>query len=218
MTTVTPATGNARSARIVAVFGATGTGKSIWTIQQLRKPKRNRLLIWSPKEAQDGHAVTFNAPAVDTVREAFAVMSPAGTTSPFRLVFRPSINRKTAVKQFDAICAAVLKLGNITLVVEELHTVTQPSWAPDQWSALVLMGRAAGVEIFALSQRPASVDKDLFSNVSMIHAGRVSYEDDAKVLGRVLLVPPSDLLTLPDLHYIERTTSPNETRRGVVKP
>jgi hypothetical protein len=218
VTDVKPATGNARSARIVAVFGATGTGKSIWTIQQLKKPKRNRLVIWSPKEAQDCHAGTFSAQAFTSVSDAYRIMSAAGSTSPFRLVFVPSMTRKTAIKQFDAICAAALKLGNITLVVEELHTVTQPSWAPDQWSALVLMGRAAGVEIFALSQRPASVDKDLFSNVSMIHAGRVSFEDDAKTLGRVLLVPPGELLTLPDLHYIERTTSPNETRRGVVKP
>jgi len=217
VTKVKPATGNARSARITGVFGATGTGKSIWTRQQLRTPRRNRLVIWSPKEREDGYAGAFDAPALTSMADVYARMNAAGPTSPFRLVFVPALARKRAVVQFDALCAAVLKLGNITLVVEELHTVTSASWAPDQWSALTLMGRSAGVEIFALSQRPASVDKDLFSNCSMIHSGRVMYEDDAKVLGRVLLVPPSELLTLPDLHYIERTTSPSETRTGVVK-
>lgn len=205
--------GNANKARIVAAMGATGTGKSHWVMQQIGK--RRRLLVWSPKEAIDNYTGRLGAQRIVSLEEMRMGLIAAGKGA-VRQVFIPPTNRKEAERAFGVFCKLAMLAENCTILAEELHTVTRPSWAPDGWSNLIMMGRGYGAEVFGVSQRPAAVDKDFFSNCTTVHAGRVNYEEDAKVLAKSLMVDWQEMLNLPDFDYIERS-APKPPIRGRTK-
>lgn len=206
--------GNANKARIVAAMGATGTGKSHWVFQQIGK--RRRIVVWSPKEAIDNYVGRLHAQRVTSGEEMLRALMAAKESGAVRLVYVPPTNRKAAEKAFCMFCRLAMAAENCTVLAEELHTVTRPTWAPDGWSNLIMMGRGYGMEVYGISQRPASVDKDFFSNCNTVHAGRVNYEDDAKVLAKSLMVDPAELLNLADFDYIERS-APTPAKRGRTK-
>lgn len=208
--------GNENRAEIVFVAGMTGTGKTQWLLKRLARPKRKRLMIWSPKEAIDNYAGRFAGHLVRSSAECLAAVKSAGT-GPLCVVFAPPGSRKKDMALFSVFCEIARLARNVCVVVEELHTVTYPSVAPEGWSKLNLMGRGYGASVYALSQRPASVDKDFFGNCTLFHCGRLAYLDDAKVMGRLLGVPPTEITALPDLHYIEREPRSGGAIRGVVK-
>lgn len=205
---------NARESEIVFVAGMTGTGKTQWLVQRIKN--RKRLMIWSPKEPVDNYAKRFGGHLVKTTLECRNVIKAAGK-GPVVVVFAPPGSRKQDEMLFSVFCDIAMDARNMCVVVDELHTVTRPSWAPPGWSKLNLMGRGFGASVYGLSQRPASVDKDFFGNCSMHHSGRLGYDDDAKVMAKLLGVPPVDLLTLPDMHYIEREPRASGPKRGITK-
>lgn len=118
---------------------------------------------------------------------------------------------------FDFLCSAARKVGNCTLLVEELAFVTKANKAPAPWREATLLGRHAGVSVVGASQRPASVDKDFIACADLIHCGRLANEPDAKAVATFLGCDWRELMQLPDLHYIERDVMKRETRRGVLQ-
>lgn len=124
-------------------------------------------------------------------------------------------------EQFSLFCAAAYRAGRCQAIIEELAFVTQPSNAPPGWKTLLMLGRddnhgGGSVEVVATAQRPASVDKDLLGNATLIHAGRLPYEDDAQLVAKALGVDPRELQTLQKLHWIERGEADSEARRGEI--
>lgn len=206
-------TGNGNAARVIAIMGSTGSGKTSYLRQVLAKRKRRRTIVWSPKEDIDGYAGLFGGAVVTTAGEALALLKAAGK-GPVHIVFKPRLVRAVDEAQFDAVCKMAMLARNITFIVDELHTVTRPSWAPDGWRKLVMMGRGYGTEVFGLSQRPASVDKDFFGNLSTMHARRMAYAEDAKVVARALSVKPEEVQALTGFKWIERDIQTGKTTRG----
>lgn len=206
---------NAEEAKFHGVFGATGTGKSLY-VRSLLKKKRKRILVWSPKERKDNYAGMLGAVPVTSWRELSPILGKAGHAGPFCVVFVPSLDRKRDEAQFDVVCRALLELENCTLVPEELHTVTQATWAPQGWKNVALMGRASGLEVIGTSQRPAQVDKSFFSSLSVCHTGRLIFKEDAKTIAASVLVPPEELMALPNLHYVQRVMDGGAPTRGVI--
>ncbi len=207
-------TGNAHTAKVIGIMGATGCGKSFFLRKMLAKPARKRTLIWSPKEAIDGYAALYPGSVIcTTVGAVLQKMKQAGT-GPVHIVFVPTLNRKKDQAMFGAVCKIAMASKNITVVAEEIHTVTMPSWAPDGWSELIMMGRGYGVEVFALSQRPASIDKDFFSNMSLLHVGRMNFDDDIKTCAKALRVPVADVANLSGYQWIERDILSGTTKKG----
>lgn len=206
--------GNAHGAKVTAIMGSTGCGKSFYLRSVLAKRKRRRTLIWSPKEAIDNYAGLYpGSVVVTTAAETLALLKAAGKGE-FHIVFKPRLNRTADAAQFGAVCKMAMLARDVTFIAEELHTVTKPSWAPDGWSELIMMGRGYGAEVFGLSQRPASVDKDFFGNVSLIHCGRMAYDDDAKAVASALGVKPAEVLALTGHQWIERDILSGKITRG----
>lgn len=207
-------TGNANAAKVVGIMGATGCGKSYFLRQAMARPARQRTLIWSPKEAIDNYAGMYPGSIVcTTASRVLEVIKRAGR-GPFHIVFKPTLDRVKDQALFGVVCKIAMAARNITVVAEEVHTVTRPSWAPDGWSELIMMGRGYGVEVFALSQRPASIDKDFFSNMSMLHVGRMNFDDDVKTCAKALRVPVADVQNLSGHQYIERDILSGKTKKG----
>lgn len=206
--------GNQHQAKVSAYLGATGSGKTTRMLKALARPKRKRTLIWSPKEAIDNYAALF--PGTIVVRTASDCVRALidAKRGPVHIVFVPKLNRKADEAAFGVVCKAAMLARDITFIADELHTVTKPSWAPDGWSELIMMGRGYGVEVFGLSQRPASVDKDFFSNLSTINVGRLAFKDDVKVVAKTLNLPEQEVAALTGHMWIQRNILTGEIERG----
>jgi hypothetical protein len=111
------------------------------------------------------------------------------------------------------------------MFVDELPAVTRAYKAPDAWRECVNIGREyrlpndstirrLGISITA--QRPSEIDKSLIGNLDVVHAGRLPFKNDAASIAGSLGVPASELMQLPDLHWIERRSDRTEATRGVL--
>lgn len=204
---------SANKASIEAVIGASGSGKSIYTKREIKRRKPARLIIIDPQDEYGDYATK-----VDNMADLFkSVIEDGKPRSRFKVRIQLKGDRDAKEKAFSAICRLCLAVGKVLLVPEELHLVTKASNPPPGWSEATLTGRHKGLEIIGVSQRPASVDKDFFSNATKVRCGRLNYASDVTTMANVLAVDKSDITGLAELEYIERDMRTGTTKRGKIK-
>lgn len=177
-----PKAGTANSAKIHAVIGASGTGKSSYIKKKLLR-KYKRLLIWSPLEETDNYAEFCKGVLV---RGNIAELVKQIKAKAKAIVYMPTGDDKEVKRQFDLFCRIVWECIGATVLVEELSRVTMPSWSPPAWRNLSTAGRHRGLTLIGVSQRPANIDKDFLGNCTEIRCYRVNYDNDAKVMADAL--------------------------------
>ena len=207
--------GSANTAEIVAVIGASGSGKSTWLKTAFLKPaaRRRRLLVWDFKREylSAGIVTAAHSSIADLVE---GIKAGGGR---FALAFLPDFDPKRRARQFDRFCRAAYALGDLVMVVEELSFVTTASYAPPAWSMVTCTGRHEGLTVVGTSQRPAQVDKNFFGNCTLIHSHRVQDANDVRVMSSALDVPASELRGLAQFSFVERDMQAAELRRGRVQ-
>lgn len=220
--------GTKNKAQIVAVIGASGTGKSSYIKGELLK-KYKRLLVWSPLEKTDNYAAFCGGTVVTGKITELVAQIKAGTKA---IVFVPTGKDADVKKQFDLFCRCVWEIEGAHVLVEELSRVTMASWAPPAWKNLSTAGRHQGLTIIGTSQRPANIDKDFLGNCTEIRCYRVNYDADAKVMadslglqpryapgagGKAVQEKPMTMLRqLPNFHYFHKNPDLS-VRQGVNK-
>jgi hypothetical protein len=200
---------SANEADVIAVIGATGSGKGVYIKNYALTKAERRLMIWDYMQEY--------GPLVDLSTASLAQAVSGIGAAQFRIAFRPSYDDKTRAKQFDLFCKAAVAAGKLRMVVEELAFVTSPAHAPAGWKAATSIGRHKGLRLIGASQRPAQVDKAFWSNCTEIHCGFLNYEDDQKVMARALGVALSDIQGLKPLEYIHKNVRTKEIVTGKVK-
>lgn len=200
------------AASILAIIGASGSGKSAFLKQQVARLNPPRLLVWDPMReyAEFGEVVTQLAKLGECVSTA------GNKRGKFALVFQCAADEKQRARQFDVFCGLALAAGNCMMIVEELKFVTRPGFAPVRWSQCTLTGRHKGLQIIGVTQRPASIDKDFLGNATVIHVGRLVYPEDRRAVSRAMSVPEAEIEGLAPLHYIEKNMQSGERRAGKV--
>lgn len=217
---------SANEAQIIAVIGSTGSGKSgsikgalapsLGWRHALKLQRPRRVIVWDRmREYSDFGQVVTSAndllAAVKTkggkVRAQFAV-----------IVQPPAVERRKMERLFSLVCSVAQRCGHTLLVAEELPQVTRPGWAPAGWSEALLTGRHAGMAIIGTAQRPALMDKDIFSQATIIRCGRLNYDDDVKAMAKALCVSPVEIRNLKPLEAIERDMTSGETRKFSIIP
>jgi hypothetical protein len=200
---------NARRADILAVMGATGSGKSSSVFARLHADPPPRLLAWDFK----GEYLAFGREC-KSERELYrAAVRAAG----FRLVFRPSFDVDAGRVQFDWFCKLAYQLGDVLVVADELHRVMLPNWAPEGWNLLVSMGRSRGARVIAVSQRPALIEKGFWDQATVIRAGRLNGRLSAQALADALLVPWTEVVSLSPLLWLQRSIYEPAIVRGRIE-
>lgn len=202
-------TNQANDADVIAVIGATGSGKGVFIKNYELKKSEKRLLIWD-------YMREYSAFTEMQTQQISAALGTLGAAR-FRTAFLPSFEDKTRAKQFDLFCKAAVAVGNLRLVVEELAFVTSPSFAPAGWKMVTSVGRHKGLRVIGASQRPAQVDKAFWSNCTEIHCGFLNYEDDQKTMARALGVTLADIQNLKPLEFIHKNVRTKEINFGKVK-
>jgi hypothetical protein len=208
MATRAPTHGVDAKAHIEAVLGGSGTGKSSYVKELLRRKPPKRLLVFDPEEewGEFGRVTT-------SMQDVIAACQAAGPTGGLRIVFVPSPDPATAARQFDVFCRVAFAAERMTFVVDELKLVTTPSRSPVGWGMLTGRGRKRGIVIYGLSQRPASIDKDFLGNCTVVRTGRLGYEDDANAVKKYVGATAQEIMVLPDYAYIRREASTGKVER-----
>lgn len=189
-----------------AVIGKAGSGKSEITKRKIKKLKPKRIVVWSPDEflpdgtKLDDWAGNVGGRVVHTIHELIAAVKKPS----FKVVFVPSMDHKTRMRQFDFFCKAVFAAKNLVCIVEELAFVTSPnpSLVLESWSMLSLRGRKMGVYLIGITQRPAHIDKDFLGNCSSVTCLALKYPADRKAVSETTLIPTDEIKALQPLQYI----------------
>jgi hypothetical protein len=66
--------------------------------------------------------------------------------------------------------------------------------------------------VYAAAQRPAEIDKTIYSNATEIRTGALSFPDDQVVIGRALGVDPAEVGRLSGHAWIRRDAAGTITR------
>lgn len=196
----------ANKAVIVAVMGASGSGKGVYIKQKIRQAKPKRLMVFDPM-GEYGEFCTI----VKTMAEVLAAVK----NKHFRIALKPDSAKIN--EQFDLFCKIAYAVGDCWLVVDELALVTKASYAPPAWADVSMRGRHRGLTVIGASQRPASIDKHFFGNSTIIRTGRLNFEADIKTLANVLRVTANEISDLQPLEYIERNMLTGITTKNMLK-
>lgn len=193
-------------AKIIAILGASGAGKSTAIKQLIREQKPKRLIVIDPM-GEYGDYASHVSKVADVLQ--------AARQKTFKVAFKTSsIN---PVEQFETICRIAYTVGDCWLIVDELAIYTQPNKAPPAWADCSMRGRHKGMTVIGASQRPASIDKHFFGNASIVRSGRLNYADDVKTMANVLNVPMQQIKDLLPLEYVQKNMSNGEITTGKVK-
>lgn len=210
------------TARLQGAFGATGSGKTAWAVQQVaRHPLRNRLAVWDFKH--DRRLAPLGTSVKGQAATAMPAMMKAMKATAFKLRYMADHDADVH-EQFKFFCMACWEAGNVLMVVDELPEVTAPGRAPPVWRKCINVGReytgADGktktLAIIGMAQRCAEVDKSFLSNLDVLHVGRMGEANDARDLAAKLGCDWRELTTLPNLHWIEKRAGQVEATRGVL--
>lgn len=203
----------AAKAEVVLALGARGTGKTAWMVRQCERDKR--LMVWDFKGDPNLRGIGERHTDLGTLIRATAAPS-------FRLHY--VVNHFQDIgAQFDLFCRAGWRAGRLKMFVAELPEVTKANRAPASWRRCVNIGRDYEHEgqrlwlaIIAEAQRLPEIDKSIIGNCDVIHAGRLGNLADCKLIASMWGCAPSELATLPDLHWIERHAKRADLARGVL--
>ena len=180
---------------IVAVIGATGSGKSHYVKKVLKKIK-GRILIWDFKNEYSAEGFTATTSLGDVSRALRGSKNA-------RVAFLPSMDDKIRAREFDQCCEFVYALGDLTFLVEELKFVTRPNWSPMAWSKITMSGRDLGIRVVGTSQRPASIDKDFFGNCTLVRCGALGYDDDIVVMAKSMRLDRKQIEKLTEYQFLQ---------------
>jgi hypothetical protein len=209
MATRAPKHGVGAKAHIEAVLGSSGSGKSHYVKGQIERQRPVRLIVFDPEDEWGDFGTRTGR-----VQDVAGGFEAAGQTGPCRTVFVPSPDPVMAVKQFDFICRVAFYAERCVFVVDELKSATTPSRSPFGWGMLSGCGRKRGINIYGLSQRSASIDKDFLGNCNFVRTGRLNYRVDAKAVADYVGASIEEIQNLPDYAWIMRNASTGAISRG----
>jgi len=210
-------TDNTRRADIVAIMGATGAGKSSTITAALAADSGPRRLIYDPGEDFGAFGDVVHS------RQALFDQIKAGAGKAFRVVFRPRLDLDLVALrgEFNWFCNVAVAVcrahGDTLIVVDELEDVVTATWAPPWWGQLIRKGRKLGARVVAASQRPAGIEKRIWSMATVVQSGRLNDIEDARTVARVLMVDPLEVVGLEPLHWIRRSIYKPVILRGRIE-
>lgn len=197
---------------VVAVIGATGSGKSYWLKNLLRSAPPRRLMIWDAMREYGA----FGSLAV-TPQQLLAIAQRAGKNGELAAVYQPDKSTQEKIdKQFAFFCGMAIALGDCAVIVEELSQVTKPGFSPPRWRDVVTQGRHDKLTIIATSQRPALVDKTFFSNATMIRCGKLGATSDKRTMADALDIDLATVRGLNRLQWLVRDDAGKISRDDIV--
>jgi hypothetical protein len=172
--------------------GNTGTGKSANIKTKLTKAKR--AIIFDP---DDEYSDLKGVLKVESPSQLVSLLK-ANQNKPLKVAF---VAEGKKAFEFWSSCAFMWR--NCLAIAEEIADVTTASKAPPSWGRLIRRGRKYGVEICAVTQRPAEADKTILCNAAFIRTGALGRHADREAIAKEINIPVYELSLLKPLDWIE---------------
>jgi len=189
--------------KIYLVIGATRSGKTYWTEQQLKRFKR--IIVWDIKHDKR----EFKGFIRCTDKAELVKHCAMNRRGPLKITFSGHVSdfeffcRLVYVWAQDAPCA---------IVVDELSDVTTISKAPPAWGMIIRKVLCTGSDVFAITQRPAEIDKTTVGNATIFHVHRMSRAKDRKYIAEEMDINVNRVNALSDRDYIEKNNITQKTK------
>ena len=211
--------------RAVLVTGMTGSGKTAWTIREVRA-RRGDWLVWDAAGEWSRRGLVRSVGSVQDLQALIVSNMKRARSGPLRVGYcgplrdeRLPINHPA--QPFSIFCRLAWVWARFrpgaTVTVEELADVSTPGKAPAAWGEMIRKGRHVSLALYAITQRPAESDKTIVSNAAAIHCGQMAFPRDRAYMAKCLGVPVRDIEGLRPLDWIERDMRTLELRRGRVR-
>ena len=168
-----------RDGVLTYVGGASGSGKSGWLKDQLRK--RQRIMIWDPEgEYRCSVRITNTNDLIDAVVSLRA--------KPIIIAYTGNLQHFSKFCECAYIWCRFGAKANVysTVVCEELADVTHQGKAPDNWGTIIRRARKRHTDVFAVSQSPSESDKTTLRNAAVIHCCRLGTYADRQTMARIM--------------------------------
>lgn len=193
--------------RLYVIAGATRSGKTAWTAQQVKAAKR--AIAWDP-EAQ-----WCDLPGWRKVASRADLLRLCTAPGPLRLAY---VAGGSLQDEFDFWAGCVMYAGRyvepLEAIAEELADVTSPGKAPGCWGILIRRGLKRGITLRCISQRWSEADKTAVGNATDFVIFRQSSGDDVRYLSRKTRILESDLSGLAPLDFVHLDALTGETKKG----
>ncbi|MCK4529518.1 hypothetical protein KAW18_19310 [candidate division WOR-3 bacterium] len=143
-------------AKITAIFGKSGSGKSYLTKEILSKYKGS-FVIWDFIGEHTGGII-------------FDDLKPFLVYTKQQIRYKQKIRAILRLEEeyFDQVCFVVKEIGNMFFVIEEIEEVTINGKCPKNLASLLRFGRHKNVRILATSKRPAETPRLYTSQATML--------------------------------------------------
>lgn len=195
--------------KLVVIAGASRSGKTAYTVQQIAKEPR--ILAYDP---EDQYSQLKGFKRVTSQKELFRLVKAGGDV---KIAYVVEAKLK---ENFNFFCGCAfywaLNHGRCVVVGEELADVTNAGKAPDKWGTLLRRGLKRGVDIYAISQRWAEADKTAIGNASEFVCFRMN-GDDIPYMSRKTRIPVDDLEGLESLEFIKYVSASKEKTKGILR-
>jgi hypothetical protein len=156
------------------ISGRTRMGKSTFVARLTEKSRR--CLVYDPKggrkDYKNFHIITSPVSLIKTLK---VVGAGPGR---YRLIDQE-------LKLFDLFCLSALAWGKIkpcVVIADELADVTSPGKAPPGWGRLVRTGLGFGIDLYAITNRPAESDKTALGNASLMTTFHLMRDQDRRLV------------------------------------
>lgn len=209
--------GNVKSGILTACIGSSRSGKSQYTFEQLRTtPHANRLLVWDIKgEYKTQYRARNKAELVRLITHFQGNPATIAYTS-------------DNLSDFDFFCKCAQQFvkghfavgSQCVLVFEETADVTTPAKAPPEYGIILRRYLSYGVDIYAITQRPAESDKTAVGNASVLHVCRLNLQPDRKSAANNTGLPAGEIESLVAdqergvFEYLHANTGTRKWHRG----
>lgn len=162
--------------RVVALLGATGSGKTRMMSELIKNQPR---VILADPMTDDKNFKSWGVP-VKSLVEA----EQRTRTNNFHIRWSGSRDPKT----FEGLCWLAMKRGEVIIAVDEIQFFVRktPGGIPKYFQECCLAGRHRDVRVFATSQRPALTHNDFLSQVQRWYLFRMQFADDIDAVKRMI--------------------------------
>ena len=174
------------------VCGNSGTGKSSRIKEMITKAQR--VIVFDP---DDEYSELKGFLRVEKASELAALLK-ANQAKSLKVAFVAE-----GVKAFEFWANCAFAWRNCIAVAEEIADVTTPAKAPPAWGRLIRRGRKYGIQICAVTQRPAEADKTILCNAAVIRTCALGRDADRQAIAKEINAKVDDITQLKPLDWIE---------------
>ncbi|PLW75405.1 helicase HerA domain-containing protein [Cohaesibacter celericrescens] len=177
---------SAKNRKITCIFGRQGSGKSTITKAMLKAKTRKRVIVFDTQREYEGRGWK----RVHSLADLLKVIKPIWKKG-FRISYVPPADNLP--KELSDLCHLIEMLqapyaegkhnDELTLVIEEAnqsYPVTALPAGVNGMQRAVLQGRHWGVELIAVSQRPALVNMSLRSGANSTYVFALASSNDVR--------------------------------------